>query len=219
VGNSWEWDCRLEAKVERYKFPQLSAIRSQDLYSNNSCRFVAHLSAKFPSFSQLSALPLALRNEKVLKIQLVQLSLISAARHHLQELFPREPVVGHSGRVHCHKAERLPIMYPHRNRTRVEVEATESSNVLGQPDIDCLWDSRRSADELRQPQGPYLTRHLRRRKIAVIQGVNHSAMKRLPSVTSQEPNRLLLRDWGSVTFHHRCPRKCAHPFAKGVPYK
>ena len=34
-----------------------------------------------PSFLQLSAIPLALKNEKVLKTQLMQFSLISAARH------------------------------------------------------------------------------------------------------------------------------------------
>ena len=47
VGDCREWDCRFEAKVQRYKFSQLSAIRFLDLHSNNSCRFVAHLSAKF----------------------------------------------------------------------------------------------------------------------------------------------------------------------------
>jgi hypothetical protein len=47
LGNCREWVCRFEAKVQRYKFSQLSAIRFLDLHSNNSCRFVAHLSAKF----------------------------------------------------------------------------------------------------------------------------------------------------------------------------
>jgi len=46
LGDCLEWDCRFEAKVERYKFSQLSAIRFLDLHSNNRCRFVAHLSAK-----------------------------------------------------------------------------------------------------------------------------------------------------------------------------
>jgi hypothetical protein len=34
-----------------------------------------------PRFLQLSAIPLALKNEKLLKAQLIQFSLISAARH------------------------------------------------------------------------------------------------------------------------------------------
>jgi hypothetical protein len=38
-----EWDGRFEAKVERHKFSQSSAIRFLHLHLNNSCRFVVHL--------------------------------------------------------------------------------------------------------------------------------------------------------------------------------
>jgi len=61
VGDCPQWDCRSEAKVERYKASQLSAIRFLGLHSNNSCRFVLYLSAKFLT---LSASPLALKTRK-----------------------------------------------------------------------------------------------------------------------------------------------------------
>src|ERR1700728_4731167 len=55
LGECREWDCRFEAKEERYKFSQLSAIRFLDLHPNNRCRFVAHLSAKFLTIKCRSA--------------------------------------------------------------------------------------------------------------------------------------------------------------------
>jgi hypothetical protein len=71
VGDCPQWDCRFEAKVERYKV------------------------------SQLSASPLALKNEKVLKTQFIRFSLISAARHlgAIMKLFDRDPDEQSSSRV------------------------------------------------------------------------------------------------------------------------
>ena len=54
-----------------------------------------------PSFLQLSASPLALKNEKVLKTQFIRFSLISAARHlgAIMKLFDRDPDEQSSSRV------------------------------------------------------------------------------------------------------------------------